>query len=282
MKLDCVMYSDVEFLCVTNDTDYPIKVLVKDSEKGKFKMILTKEGYCNRFFNAKCVIFPEGKTSWEGFKRPFIDGDIVATSTGEWIGIMKEEHNSNIMSVYCVLNNAGLVIYHREKAKWCFDRLATEEERQRLFNAIEKNGYEWNSEKKCLEKLVIKPKFKVGDKVRDFNYCKTFIITNVIDNYYMITEVGSTVKFPVLISNDKDWELVPDKFDINTLKRFDKVLVRNYSTDEWDIDFFGHYSRGLYHTTGKSLFRQCIPYKGHEHIVGTSVDCADFYKNWED
>lgn len=283
MKLDCAMYNDVEFCQITNDKDYPIKVLIKDPVKGETSMVLTKEGHYHRFYSGKCVIFPKGKTSWEGFQRPFVNGDIVATSAGEWIGIMeKEEQCGKLMSVYCVLRgDNGLEIYHEEKRQWCFDRLATEKEKQRLFNALRKNKYEWNSKEKCLEPLIIKPKFKIGDEIKFSCNGSIFIITAVDDKCYYLVEKGNTITFQVLINLDRDWELVSKKFDITTLKRFDKVLVRDCNTDKWDIDFFGYYSRGFYHTTGRCSFRQCIPYRGHEHIVGTSVDCADYYKNWD-
>ena len=45
-----------------------------------------------------------------------------------------------------------------EKKGWSFDRLATEEEKQRLFDAIKERGYKWNAETKMLGKLI-KPKF---------------------------------------------------------------------------------------------------------------------------
>lgn len=44
-------------------------------------------------------------------------------------------------------------------------RFATKEEEQKLFNAIKKNGYKWDADKKKLEKLII-PKFKEGDVIR--------------------------------------------------------------------------------------------------------------------
>ena len=41
-----------------------------------------------------------------------------------------------------------------EKKEWGFNRLATEEEKQRLFDAIKERGYRWNAETKILEKLI--------------------------------------------------------------------------------------------------------------------------------
>jgi hypothetical protein len=255
MKLDCTLFEDVELDCIVDGNKWPIRLIIKDDAMGDAPLSLTKEGYYSTSHNPKCVIFPKGKYNWKEFQRPFVDGDVVATKSGNWIGIMeKEDRYNTVMSVYCVLKGSnGLEIYHNEKKKWCFSRLATEEEKQRLFNALRENNYEWNSKKKCLEKLVIKPRFEIGDKVKMSCHGSIFIITAVSDQYYVLAEKGSTLTFPVLISSDKDWILVPDKFDITTLKHFDKVLVRNCDTDEWDIDFFGYYARGLYHTTYKSL-----------------------------
>lgn len=43
-------------------------------------------------------------------------------------------------------------------------RLATEEEKQKLFDAIKANGYKWNAKTKSLKRLV--PIFKVEDKIK--------------------------------------------------------------------------------------------------------------------
>lgn len=276
MELDCNLFNKpLKYLGLEgSDDEYSIRTVAENGEIFWF----TKEGYVYDNMYSKCVIFPKGKTSWKDFKRPFVDGDIVATNSGSWIGIMEKQIAYSIMTTYCVLiGDGGFEAYIEEKGKWCFDRLATEEEKQRLFDAIEKNGYKWDAEKKCLEKLI-EPKFKVGDKVRVKNGVSKYrIIDGVFDTFYSLQMFGR-----IDFTEQDRWELVPNKFDINTLKHFDKVLVRNYNTDEWDIDFFGYYSRGFYHTTGRSMYRQCIPYKGNEYIVGKSVDCAEYYKTWED
>lgn len=31
-----------------------------------------------------------------------------------------------------------------------------------------------------------------------------------------------------------------------------------------------------------TITKQCIPYKGNEHLLGTTNDCNDFYKTWEE
>ena len=56
------------------------------------------------------------------------------------------------------------------------------------------------------------------------------------------------------------------------LKPFDKVLVRDNDIENWEIDLYSRTS-----TVGKFSFRglrswytQCIPFNGHEHLLGTN------------
>ena len=74
MELDCTMYDNVVFDGVSDNTSYPIDVL-----SDTMKLNLTKTGGYSNSPDAKCVIFPKGKTTWEGFVPPckFKDGDVL-------------------------------------------------------------------------------------------------------------------------------------------------------------------------------------------------------------
>ncbi len=53
------------------------------------------------------------------------------------------------------------------------------------------------------------------------------------------------------------------------LKPFDKVLVRDYDNEIWHANLFSNYmSEGSYGCVC-SAYKQCIPYKGNEHLLGT-------------
>lgn len=110
---------------------------------------MTEFGEWNTNENSKCVIFPKGKTTWEGFVPPckFKDGDIVIT-TLDHIAIIKEpsgkEYSTHVLKI-------GNVLIPGVRA--CASRFATEEEKQKLFDAIKKSGYKWNEETKKLEKV---------------------------------------------------------------------------------------------------------------------------------
>lgn len=73
-----------------------------------------------------------------------------------------------------------------------------------------------------------------------------------------------------------------EKFDVNTLQPFDKVLMRTNERSIWEPDFFGYkdgnWIMGV--TVGNV---ECIPYNEEtKHLVGTKEDCPEFYKWWEE
>ena len=151
---------------------------------------------------------------------------------------------------------------------------------KRVLWYIRVNGYKWDTETKTLKKLV-EPKFKVGDRVRSIYNNFQYDIKELTDTHYTLVEVVNKFKYTEHIIEDKNWELVPNKFDINTLKPFDKVLVRDFDNGIWEIDFF---SRLLDEKHFKCLdlsHVQCIPFEGNEHLFGTTNKCDEFYKTWE-
>lgn len=169
MKLNCTIYENVEFDLVdkTPEVIYPIQCLIK-TNAGYESLLLTYNGCYDRHPNAKCVIFPEGKTTWEGFVPPrkFKIGDIVATNNGTWIGIAASGGTNTWIPTYCVIKgNDTFKAYLDKKERWIFDRLATEKEKERLFQAIKDNGFKWNAETKTLEKLCDRNKFTIGDTI---------------------------------------------------------------------------------------------------------------------
>jgi co-chaperonin GroES (HSP10) len=281
MELDCLMYDNVTLDHVSIDGDYPIKIVTQNG----FSTKLTKYGQNVSIGEAKCVIFPKGKTTWEGFVPPckFKDGDIVAHQNhmGTWIGIYhKHDYLNETFSSYCCIGRDGKFwAYFNNDHGYDKTRLATKEEKAKLFQAIKDNGYKWNAETKTLEKLVV-PEFKVGDKITNG---KTSITIGYIDDEYYY-EMGRNVANRLFIKNQDDWELVPDKFDISTLKPFDsRVLVRDYSYEPWRVSFWGcllDNKLSFKYDTIRGYYKQCIPYEGNEYLLGKTEECKDFYKTW--
>ena len=72
-----------------------------------------------------------------------------------------------------------------------------------------------------------------------------------------------------------------EKFDVNTLQPFDKVLVRDYLNECWNVDIFGFTLNNYIRCT--TTWRYCIPYNEEtKHLVGTKEDCPEFYKWWKE
>ena len=265
MELDCTMFDNVTFARVDySRKQFPIEIVVD----GRHSKYLTKEGcyHDNTLLpGAKCVIFPKGKTTWEGFHRPFEDGDIVAfdTEKGAQLFIFKEyihdHYYAKSAKCYMMLDCGGEIDF--ECGDYYVERLATEEEKEKLFKVIKYNGYVWNEETKSLEKL---PKIKVNDRVKkkSIDDVDAVKIAKIIQSIHTFT----------------------NKFDITTLKPFQKVLVRDSAEKYWGINLFGFYNEitKQFHCMGNTNigWDECIPYEGNEHLLGTTNDCDEYFKNW--
>lgn len=283
MELDCTIFDNTVFVGLS-DNVYPIRVTTKDGSKS---LNLTQYGCTSENKNAKCVIFPKGKTTWEGFVPPkpkFKCGDVVACDCSDGdsqLFIFKEYNDNNDTVCYLFLDTDETLDI--DEFAWKIDRLATEEEKQKLFDAIKANGYKWNAETKTLERLIV-PKFKVGDRIKHIVGREEIATVVGVEklHYNLYSKVGIS---SFSISLQREWELVPNKFDITTLKPFEsRVLVRDYDNQIWIPTFFGKRledNSNCSYLTTNGCYKYCIPYEGNEHLLGTTNDCDDFYKTWE-
>lgn len=77
-----------------------------------------------------------------------------------------------------------------------------------------------------------------------------------------------------------------EKFDQETLKPFDKVLVRDDFSETWRCDFFSCRYNDITcysYLTIRDRFEYCIPYNEEtKHLVGTTEEAPEFYRYWED
>lgn len=290
MELDCTIFENLEFDHINKDNGaYPIICRVK-TEWGHYNIYsFTEYGCYSADKYSKCTIFPKGKTSWEGFQRPFEDGDILAyTSIYTTVFIYRNKDNEpkHTTSFYVgytiggsylnfhIYNKSTLIALNGD----CDTRLATDEEKVKLFQAIKENGCKWNEDTKTLENLI-QPKFKVDDKIKLKGGDEFGIITQVADFFYTIKNKNHTHYWP--IKKQDDWELVSNKFDITTLNPFDKVLVRDFDNTPWEIEFFSRLLDGNHFKCFELSYVQCIPYEGNEHLLGKTDDCDEYFKTWK-
>lgn len=103
---------------------------------------------------------------------------------------------------------------------------------------------------------------------------------------------GECVLFPS--KEQRDWSKFErfwdkpevEKFDPKTLHPFDKVLVRDDSQRRWKGDLFCYINEdreGIKCFCLTYNWHRCIPYNEEtKHLVGTTDDCPEFYKWWEE
>lgn len=283
MNLDCVCFENVVFDRV--DDKNRIRCFVGSQRD---EVSFNEYGCLNGSPSAKCVIFPKGKITWEGFVPPckYEDGNILAYKPApNAITIyIYRKHSAYNTSYYVALSelNGFMINDNVDGALNAYNktaRFATQSEKQKLFDAIKVNGYRWDEETKTLEKLLT-PKFKMGDNIRIKGTSAIYVVTEISEECYMLDDKDISLYF----ETQDEWELVPDKFDINTLKPFEsRVLVRDLKADIWRPAIWGFYSGGMlecYSVLGGIGWNYCIPYEGNEHLLGTTNDCDDFYKTW--
>lgn len=101
----------------------------------------------------------------EKAQHEFKDGDIVHDVHGYNTYIIKEFTNKHI-KIYAGLSKQYGAISHKIGISSIFHlRLATKEEKQQLFDALEKEGKVWDAEKKAILDLKPKVELKPFDKV---------------------------------------------------------------------------------------------------------------------
>lgn len=98
-------------------------------------------------------------------------------------------------------------------------------------------------------------------------------------------EEAECVVFPS--KDQRDWSKFKapiKRFDPKDFKPFDKVLIKhNYENERWVCNFFsGMLPNGEVSCIGVTVY-ECIPYNDKtKHLVGTTDECPEYYKWWEE
>jgi hypothetical protein len=325
---------EVEFNKLDSSNKFPINVLDKRGDRHYF----TQQG--TYFLSmGECLLFPsKDQRDWNKYKRPFVNGDVI-TSKGGGIALFSHTQArfecSNVVYYHCVFFppqtfKLGLD-YGIGYVSDC--RLATEEEKQKLFKAIKDNGYKWNNQAKKLE-MLITPNFKVGDIIQNKDAYKVKITAIDEDGFYEYESLMAKGIGTITFKDQYDWELVEykvgdhfvnstnsnlfiiteircygdykiqdlygsshivnkhyldeyfkiNKWDPKWFKPFDKVLVRNHKDTPWTATLFSHIcnSKEYPYKTSYTNTKYCIPYNIEtKHLVGTTLEELEFYKNWQ-
>ena len=200
--------------------------------------------------------------------------------------------NSKLYSI-CCRDIHGTVLSFTKEGKWRYScpgecvLFPSSEQRDwnkfkigdEIYNKLQEAGYFLNSETNLVEKY----KFNIGDKVQDKVTKQIYTIYDIEHDKYKVKE---NIQCYLFAEYQEQYELYQEKFDINNLKPYDKVLVRCGDSSVWEPQLFSRLDINLKNHANKFVvigicsMPQCIPYEGNEHLDGTTNDCDEYYKNW--
>lgn len=260
--------------------------------------VISKDGttynfsYDGRFnLNGECCIFPSKENrDWNTFNNeieiPFEPkiGDVVADCCDNvfiYQGKYSEYSDNSNFVVFTTFHNdffvtEGNVPFQLSKAV----RYATANEKDLLFDIMNKKGYVYNELNNCISKKEkTKRKFKVGDKIIE-KLTSYPILTIIYANsmiYSVKDEDGDEYDIGVKIV-ENNYKIAT--FSPKDLKPFDKLLVKRHNA--WQIAHFGYFKNGVVFTEmGQPCNIDVVPYNDEtKHLLGTCDDYNGFYKWW--
>ena len=116
------------------------------------------------FSNAECVLFPsKDQRDWNKFRIPTKKGDVIMFN-GQVPCLVTGDYSQNKKKWVCgLLEDGDFCTNFIHPSEWCpcFYTFATEEVKDKLFEAMDKAGYTWDGE--ILKKK--EPQFKPFEKV---------------------------------------------------------------------------------------------------------------------
>lgn len=114
---------------------------------------------------------------------------------------------------------------------------------------------------------------------------KPFRVVDIHKNYGLQLDIGCDESdewsFPFFILEPTEAPK-PEKYEF---KPFEQVLVRDYKHQSWRATLFiGRFIKNGYPFGSIGVgncWRKCIPYAGHEHLLGTSDEPEDWEKYYD-
>lgn len=160
-KLYSTIHGEVTLIEVKEDSNYNYPIFIDVSEA--CYETFTKEGRIEEN-KGECILFPsKNQRNWNKFRIPVKKGDIMMHIDGSCPFIASGETDTLYPKAVCGI--LGVFMMGNDNL-WTFEFYipASEEVKKKLFKAMKKAGYKWNSETLELEKME-EIKFKPFDKV---------------------------------------------------------------------------------------------------------------------
>lgn len=239
----------------------------------------------------------------------FKDGDIVVTDAvpslcySKCILILKGDLNTNENSansyVFFNINNNRISFDVLDTTiRYRNIRLATEEEKRQLFDAIEKDGKAWDAEKKQVVRLQVSDKLYYFEMENELAYIaklkeakggKYIFESNVSwcprnstngydyeEGSFIVSDKGCYGFRKANADECKIFEkfLVEHAMKSFKFKALDYVLAKNitcFESNAWNLFQYACRNKdGVHIMVGGAAFLQCIPYVGNEDLLGTT------------
>lgn len=287
VELDTISTTDTETVVwCTNETNNNTTCYRGYSEFG------TERGYPDGLQ----ILFPS-KEMRDWAKFSWKKGDVLANGEGDYCVFKEFAHSSyQTVKAVCVKRNKesihsdSCLLDTKDWHKASHSCTAT------YINTIEKElSGKLNMETLEIEKA--QPVFKDGDIVvygksvaicrRIYKHTLSFYVSltemfgllfadevESSEEYRFATEEEKQQLFDALVKKGKAWDaekkqIVDLKPNIE-LKPFDKVLIRNFESQAWQVSFFGYKDRDSCYCCNGCSWNQCIPYIGNESLLGTT------------
>lgn len=270
----------------------------------KFGFMNGGEGYLDKngklYDDGECVVFPS-KEMRDWSKFAWKKGDVLVSNDGGTEVIFDKWYDDTYTNFYSkhYLNSEDENNIKYNEAFLCTTERYSFEDKdtaQTYINTIEKRlGGKLNLETLEIEKQL---EFKDGDIVvygksvaicrRIYKHTLSFYVTlnemvgllfddevESSEEYRFATEEEKKQFFSALEKEGKRWDsdkkAIVDLKPKVELKPFDKVLVRDFGSQAWQVSLFGYKDSDFYYCCNGCGWNQCIPYNEETaHLLGTT------------
>ena len=162
-KLYSPIFGEVTFTRISDSNNILGKATKSNGEITSVAFTRLGRCYCE-FPNSECVLFPsKDQRDWDKFRIPTKKGDVIMFN-GQVPCLVTGDYSRDKKDWVCGLLEDGdfcTNIIHPSEWCPCFYTFATEEVKDKLFEAMDKAGYTWDGE--TLKKK--EPQFKPFEKV---------------------------------------------------------------------------------------------------------------------
>lgn len=256
----------------------------------------------NLYDDGECIVFPS-KEMRDWSKFAWKSGDVLISDYG-FVCIFKEWASDDYTrfngcyfdgmpnaetAKYSKLDNNTAYGYIREIEKRCCGKLNIETleiKKQTEFkdgDVVVTDAVPSLCYSKCI--FILKGDLNTGEScansyifynINNNDFCFDVLDTEIRDrNIHLATEEEKLILFDALAKKGKAWDAekkqVVDLKPKVELKPFDKVLVRDFGSQAWQVSLFGYKDSDSYYCCNGCGWNQCIPYNEKTaHLLGTT------------